>query len=480
MFKDDYRKELDNISASEKFKKDTISLMKNRQAESENNTAESKTIKFSPKPYRKLAASVAVAVLAMTTMVYTTANSDLFIGADKASETEDIIMEQDADNEHSDTAKISNDFDGYINPAANMKTARVYTIDDAKPLEQPAAMEYVKSDITLSHDGGGGMGYEAYMYYEDDDLTTNSVYNTDVTFDELAVYQYNYLTEDQMHSELDKALSNLNLTRDDLLDVRCTWREVPDVYMGSMTTYSFDSPPTGGKLLDIDVRFDGGIISIDKGGIVDITYSTDVPEYAVNQQYSDWVLNQYSDFIGDNPQVYSWFDRTYYGEEYYHNRFYSSTGDFSDDLFNSTVMDYYIYHMYDAVGETRKPGEGITLFYYGEGTYTEYTRLPAISHSEALWLLYNGDYYTTVPYDITINSIVTKIEMVYKEPARNYQTAVKEGWAVPFYKIYVELPEEYNTETDNGVLKHYGAYYVCAIHPDYIELTDNYIQFNGG
>ena len=39
MFKDSYRKEMDNISASEKFKKDTISLMNQKQAElQQNNT----------------------------------------------------------------------------------------------------------------------------------------------------------------------------------------------------------------------------------------------------------------------------------------------------------------------------------------------------------------------------------------------------------------------------------------------------------
>ncbi len=475
MFKDDYRKELDNISASEKFKKDTISLMKERQAELQQSNTETKVIKFNIKPYRKIAASVAVMLLAAAIFAYS--QSDFAISADNAAEAESYLEQS---TEYNTTDKDS-EYDSLpANIAGNEKKMRVYTINDAKPLEQPDLEGFAKKGVTFSHDGGGGMGYEAYLYYEDDDLTTNNVYNTAVTFDELAVYQYNYLTEDQMHSELDKALSRLNVTRDDLLDVRCTWREVPDVYMGNMTTYSFDSPATGGTLSGIDVRFEGGTISIDQGGVVDIILNADVPEYAINRQYTDWVLNQYSNFIGDNPQVYAWFDRTYYGEEYYHNRFYSSTGDFSDDLFNSTVMDYFIYHMYDVVGETKKSGEGINLFYYGDGTYTEYTRLPAISHSEALWLLYNGDYYTTAPYQITMNSVVTKIEMVYKEPARNYQSMVKEGWAVPFFKIYVELPKEFNIETDNGILKHYGAYYVCAIHPDYIELTDDYIQFNGG
>ena len=86
-----------------------------------------------------------------------------------------------------------------------------------------------------------------------------------------------------------------------------------------------------------------------------------------------------------------------------------------------------------------------------------------------------------------VNSLKDKgyinIEMVYKEPPINYTLDIKKGVAVPFYKIYVklsDLPERNpEIETNNGLLYSYGAYYVCAIHPDYITLTDDYIQFNG-
>ena len=43
MFKDDYRKEIENISASEKFKNDTVSLMYEKQDQP------AKTIKFARK-----------------------------------------------------------------------------------------------------------------------------------------------------------------------------------------------------------------------------------------------------------------------------------------------------------------------------------------------------------------------------------------------------------------------------------------------
>jgi hypothetical protein len=42
----------------------------------------------------------------------------------------------------------------------------------------------------------------------------------------------------------------------------------------------------------------------------------------------------------------------------------------------------------------------------------------------------------------------------------------------------VDLGEEYQRQTDKGIMKTYGAYYVCAVHPDYVQLDDGYYRFN--
>lgn len=479
MFENDYRKELDSITASEKFKKDTISLMKERQAELQQSTAESKTVKFAPKPYRKIAAAFAVMALALGVFVYS--QSDFAIESDNAGEgIPNVQQETDQASEIMDKNGEYNSLPE--NVAGNEKMMRVYTINDAVAVE--TSDKKVENKIIFSTKDNGGYGYEAYLYYDTDNLTTNNPYTADVVFDELSVYEYHYLTYQQMHSELDRVIDCLGITRDDLLDVRCHWIEVPDIYNNTTTTYSFDAPETGGTLNSIDVRFDYGTVTIDRGGIVDITINTDVPEYAANQQYTDYVLEKFGSLIGENTAVYSWFDRTYYGDINYHNSFYADSNDFSDKLFNSTVMDYAIFHLEDVVYETRQPGEGISIYYLCTDSYSKSSSLPAISCYQALWMLYNGKYDTSVPQAINMNSVVNKIEMVYKEPPINYPYGSKEGIAVPFYKIYVKLSDlparNPEIETDNGLLYSYGAYYVCAIHPDYITLTDDYIQFNGG
>ena len=473
MFKDDYRNEMENISASEKFKQNTISLMNKRQAELKQENP--KTVKFRPATYRKIAASVMVAVLSLAVFAYS--QSDFAIGPD-STETEKFTQQENED--------ITKDKETYDNlpydAAGNSKIMRVYTVNDA--VAMAPSNKKVDNKIIFSTEDNGGYGYEAYLYYDTDNLAFNNPYNSDMVFDALYVYEYHYLTYQQMHDELDRVIDHFGVTRDDLLDVKCHWIQVPDIYNNSTTIYSFDSPEPGGILNSIDVRFAYGTVSINRGGMVDITVNANIPEYTSNQQYTDYILGKYRSLIGDNTAVYSWFDRTYYGDINYHNSFYADSDDFSDKLFNSTVMDYTISHLDDVLYETRQPGEGISIRYLSADSYSKLSALPAISCYQALWMLYNSKYDTSVPQSITMNSVVNKIELVYKEPPINYTLGIKKGVAVPFYKIYVklsDLPERNpEIETNNGLLYSYGAYYVCAIHPDYITLTDDYIQFNGG
>lgn len=107
--------------------------------------------------------------------------------------------------------------------------------------------------------------------------------------------------------------------------------------------------------------------------------------------------------------------------------------------------------------------------------YTRGEELPAINWQQALGLLYEGDYYSSVPYDITDETVVSRIELVYKPAPYNSMTLTSSRLSVPFYKFYVNI-EEMDIK-ENG-LKDYGIYYVCAIDPAYIRITENYAQFN--
>ena len=82
---------------------------------------------------------------------------------------------------------------------------------------------------------------------------------------------------------------------------------------------------------------------------------------------------------------------------------------------------------------------------------------PVITDEKARELLLNGHYITTVPYEMPGEPYIAKTELVYRN-------AERETYYMPYYRFYVELPEE---KRQNG-LKTYGAYYVPAVEPEYI------------
>lgn len=82
---------------------------------------------------------------------------------------------------------------------------------------------------------------------------------------------------------------------------------------------------------------------------------------------------------------------------------------------------------------------------------------PIINSTKAKEKLLSGSYLTSVPYDISGKEYVKKVELIYR-------TVTWEEYYIPYYRFYVELPEE---EAENG-LKKYGAYYVPAITDEYI------------
>ena len=82
---------------------------------------------------------------------------------------------------------------------------------------------------------------------------------------------------------------------------------------------------------------------------------------------------------------------------------------------------------------------------------------PIISAEEAKELLLNGNYITTVPYEMPGENYIAKRELVYR-------TSKHEKYYMPYYRFYVELPD---MKKDNRI-KLYGVYYVPAVNKAYI------------
>ena len=89
---------------------------------------------------------------------------------------------------------------------------------------------------------------------------------------------------------------------------------------------------------------------------------------------------------------------------------------------------------------------------------------PIITVSKARELLLEGKYVTSVPYDVPGEEYVASVELVYS-------TGEMDEYFMPYYRFYVELPEERNVnqEAQERGLLTYGIYYVPAVEEKYLD-----------
>lgn len=87
---------------------------------------------------------------------------------------------------------------------------------------------------------------------------------------------------------------------------------------------------------------------------------------------------------------------------------------------------------------------------------------PIISEEEALQLLLDGQYYTTVTEEFPGEEAVVRCELMYRAGS-------KDQTLIPFYRFYVYLENAPGAQLYPEGMKTYGAYYVPAVDPAYLE-----------
>ena len=466
MFKDDYRKEIENISASEKFKTDTVSLMYAKQEEI--NSA--KTIKFTPKKYVKIAAAVAIMIFSLT--AYSLTENEKFITADS---TENQKYEYLLDYKDADTDSLPYD------EQENAAMMRVYTVNDARPLEAVPEAEKKKTKVVFNTDFSNGMGFEGLMYYDISQLKTNNPFNISVAFDSLPVYTFSPMKSEDIKYEFDKILSFSGMTEDDIVSVKYQWVEFSwfdgkKVIMDTIDSNTSDKPSANAQLYNVKVELTDGIVEIwpQRSEINLNLYGTP----SDNAYFGRYIAENYTDLLGENLGYFTYGDYNIYGEKNDSPAYlYTTSENYAESIFYHSAGSIIAWNPDSMWQSENDKGENIQLQYKADCAYTQTCVLDAISWQEALSMFYNGDYISTVYEPVTENTVVSKIELVYKEPSYYPPADYKAGYALPFYKFYVELPS-YSQKTDNGTLKTYGVYYICAIHPDYVEYVDEYVKFN--
>lgn len=323
--------------------------------------------------------------------------------------------------------------------------------------------------LTIAENTSDGMGFEGYMAYDISDLVNNNPWKEEEHPTTLPVYDNPLsVNEDhfvvgadlgKMRELLDEVASRLGVdinrleVTDDTPDEE-TRKEITEKLEGDVPDGYFDPR-------QLTVRTEGMEITADQEMFATVSFdpAISLPEqynftysasYGEIMEVARYLQKEYADFIHmKNPQI------NIYDGDYdidlqrnYQISFFDAGQDNVEEIINYNFRQVEFYC--DDDGKLYMASISQPDLSQKMGDY------PIITAEDARELLLKGNYITTVPYELPGEEYIAKTELIYR-------TGSREEYFMPYYRIYVELPEE---ERDG--MKTYGAYYVPAVREKYI------------
>lgn len=209
-------------------------------------------------------------------------------------------------------------------------------------------------------------------------------------------------------------------------------------------------------------------IQANAAGEISVEFQTpqDLPEgYVFNydatykdcMKAAEFFKNKYSDILSMKAPTVNIYGGDYdiYSKQSYQLAFYENSEDIVKKIIN--------YNFRQTEFQQSEEGKLRRIWIHQPDLSQKVGDYPIISVAEAKTLLKKGNYSTSSPYQLPGMKYVKKVELVYL-------TGVFESYFMPYYKFYVELPEEKGVtdslrDTD---MKTYGVYYVPAVESRYI------------
>lgn len=307
----------------------------------------------------------------------------------------------------------------------------------------------------------GGMGFEGVLCYDMDEIDNGNPWREDMTFSTLPVFEnlaYHSageptgLPENSILERLETAYAALGL-QDAELEYEHNGAKVT-----SITAKTGDITVTAGA---------NGVVTVDfKDGLA-LPEHLNFTWYDTSRQEAEeamaYFIQQFSELISfEKPEIVlsgtyiMWNDYDQAGNYLTEVRFereyilYEGVGDETEDLLNYKMQ--FVQFCPDDEGRL-----SIIRIHDDLSCANKLGDYPIITAAEARDCLLEGNYITSVPYEIEDETLIKKEELVYR-------SSVLEKTLMPYYRFYVELPE---MRRENGPTD-FGAYYVPAVKPEYI------------
>lgn len=343
--------------------------------------------------------------------------------------------------------------------------ARLFT-KDSPGSSSDLPMLYISEDTMA-------MGYEGYMAYdasehvnanpwrEDMGLTTMPVYQNTLDYDDYFVasgVDFEKMQELLLEVACRFGLDVNQLTINDDAPDEETRKKIIEKFnkVGDTVPEGYFNPT---RLI---IEAEGLKIEVDQTMMAKVTFEpvvtlpekynfTHYASYEDIAAVAEYLRTEYKDFIGyENPQVnIHGGDYNIYTQQMYCIEFFDASGNDTELIIN--------YNFNRTTFYCDDEGNLAMARIYQPDLSKKVGDYPIINSEQARELLSKGNYLTTVPYEMPGLEYVRKVELIYR-------TGELEEYYMPYYRFYVESPQE---ERENG-LKTYGAYYVPAVESTYI------------
>lgn len=320
----------------------------------------------------------------------------------------------------------------------------------------------------------GGMGYEGYLAYDISELTSANPWRESMSLKTLPVYR-NKAARDQagrpLYPDFEKMQALLLETAARLgidTDTAAVTDDIPDEKTQQIITEKFQA--VGEEVPEnyfapSELRMQGEGIEIAVDGSLTATISFDPPirlpegytfaHDANEEQMRDaagYLQEAYAPLLGllKTPALdLTGGDYTYDGQQSYGVEFFDNSGGKAQRIVNFNFKRIAFY--------PNDTGELFLARVFSPDLSEKVGDYPIISLEEARQLLCEGHYLTSVPYAMPGEGYIRRAELIYR-------TSGREPYAMPYYRFYVELPDE---KLENS-LNDYGAYYVPAVESAYL------------
>lgn len=331
-----------------------------------------------------------------------------------------------------------------------------------------------KIDCVMS--SSGGMGFEGLMAYNVNEVIPTANPGTDAEPDLLPVYLYPASAVPSGIIQADEALTEADVTNAAKSIYAALGGDAQTT--GEVTTDRIDEKETavtGYSVGGVLVRTNGSVTVLFGGekGLAEpaVTPSGSSPAEKL-QNAAEYFYGEYQELFGyESPKFSLQSDYSFAGELNTRVMAYDAAG-----IQTEQIISYQFHNIsFGIVPDEANPKKyRLTSLHY-EIAYLgkELGEYPIITREEAEAELLKGNYLTTVPEDsagkLTADSIKYQEIVYWNSPYLKYHQ--------PMYRFLVEL-NPLDTVSMAAGLKTYGAYYVPAVSPEYLNEVPASQPFN--